>query len=110
MTSRPIRCNDSPGKTRADRYQITAPTWRDIGGQLGLSDFGPHTQDLIAVGLLQRSKALEGLQAGDLNAAMDQAHKVWDAVPGRGEQYGVMSPDEFKRRYQSALQAYQKAK
>lgn len=35
--------------TAAGMYQVTIDTWREMGGKMDLSDFGPETQDLIAV-------------------------------------------------------------
>lgn len=44
----------SHGSTAAGMYQITKETWRDHGVRaMGLTDFNPETQDLIAVEMLR---------------------------------------------------------
>ena len=44
--------------TAAGMYQITRPTWRHHGAKLGLTDFSPRTQDLIAVEILRDRKSV----------------------------------------------------
>lgn len=67
--------------TAAGMYQITVDTWRDHGGKMGLTDFSPKTQDLIAVEMLRSLGVIDNIEAGDIASAMAQAAKKWAALP-----------------------------
>jgi muramidase (phage lysozyme) len=67
--------------TAAGMYQITIDTWRDHGGKMGLTDFTPKTQDLIAVEMLRSLGVIDNIIAGDIAGAMPQAAKKWAALP-----------------------------
>lgn len=72
--------------TAAGRYQITKANWTENGiEKMGLTDFSPHTQDLIAVEGLRQAKAIEAVLDGDLNNAISKAAKTWNSMPlGKG--------------------------
>lgn len=72
--------------TAAGRYQITKANWTENGiKKMGLTDFSPHTQDLIAVEGLRQAKAIEAVLEGDLNNAISKAAKTWNSMPlGKG--------------------------
>jgi len=101
-----------PGKgsdhktTAAGAYQITIDTWKDHGIKvMGLSDFSPGTQDLIAVNILRRLKALDALIDGNFSGAMNQASKPWAALaqgPGEGNRY----PKQPYKPYDQCLAKY----
>ena len=80
-----------PGKggvtTAAGLYQITKPTWHDHGEDgMGLTDFTPETQDLIAVSILRRRGVIEKIKEGDVEAGVSQASRQWAALPkGHGQ-------------------------
>jgi muramidase (phage lysozyme) len=67
--------------TAAGMYQITIATWRNHGGKMGLTDFTPKTQDLIAVEMLRSLGVIEQIKAGDIAGAMPQAARWWAALP-----------------------------
>jgi muramidase (phage lysozyme) len=77
--------------TAAGMYQITIGTWRDHGGKkMGLTDFTPRTQDLIAVDLLRHLGIIEKIKVGDIAGAMPKAAGRWSALPegpGRRNHY-----------------------
>lgn len=77
--------------TAAGMYQITIDTWRDHGGKnMGLTDFTPRTQDLIAVDLLRHLGIIDKIKAGDIAGAMSKAAGRWSALPegpGRPNHY-----------------------
>jgi muramidase (phage lysozyme) len=69
------------------RYQIIADTYDGLSAELGTKDFSPHTQDLMAVRLLESTGALKPLLAGDIAAAIHAASPQWNALekgPGKG--------------------------
>ena len=78
-------CSRYPGygkrRSPSGRYQILAQTYDGLSKQLGLTDFSPHTQDLMAVHLLHERGALKPLLAGDLDAALPWASRAWAALP-----------------------------
>jgi muramidase (phage lysozyme) len=95
------KCNDpwrftdfsthpGPGRggrvTAAGRYQETIATWREMAAKMGLSDFSPETQDLVAVEILRTIGVLDDIERGDLAAALDKASHRWSSLPqGKGK-------------------------
>jgi muramidase (phage lysozyme) len=67
--------------TAAGMYQITVDTWRQFGGKMGLTDFTPDTQDLIAVDMLRTIGVIDKIKAGDVAGAMPKAALKWAALP-----------------------------
>lgn len=71
--------------TAAGMYQENIDTWREMGGNMGLSDFTPETQDLVAVEILRIIKAIDKIKAGDISGALDKASHRWSSLPqGKG--------------------------
>lgn len=72
-----------PGKggktTAAGMYQINIATWRDHAGKMGLTDFTPKTQDLIAVEILRSIGVIDKIKTGDVAGAMPRAAVKWAA-------------------------------
>jgi len=83
------------GKTSAaGMYQINLATWKDMGGRMGLTDFSPHTQDLIAVEIFRVEKAIGSIVDGDLETALSRCSGRWAALPqGKGK------PGRYKQPY-----------
>lgn len=77
--------------TAAGMYQITNETWRDHGiNGMGLHDFAPATQDLIAVSVMRRAGAIDALIDGNFKKAMEYASHPWAALskgPGLPNRY-----------------------
>ena len=67
--------------TAAGMYQITVDTWRQFGGKMGLTDFTPNTQDLIAVDMLRTIGVIDKIKVGDVAGAMPKAALKWAALP-----------------------------
>ena len=66
-----------PGKdghtTAAGLYQINKTAWIEHGKKaMGLDDFSPHTQDLIAVEGIRFRHAIDSVVAGDIKPAIDK--------------------------------------
>lgn len=70
--------------TAAGRYQIRLPTWRDVNRTLVLPDFSPSSQDRAALELIRRNGALELVDGGMFDMAVDRVRKVWASLPGSG--------------------------
>lgn len=94
------------GSTAAGRYQITIATWRDHGVKgMGISDFSPHTQDLIAVSILKRAGAVQPLLVNDFKNAMEKASGPWAALEKGPEQGNRHPPQPFKK-YEDIREKY----
>lgn len=91
--------------TAAGMYQITVDTWREHGGKMGLTDFSPKTQDLMAVEMLRSVGVIDKIKAGDIAGAMGPTAVKWAALPkgpGQGNQYPAqpfVKYEEFLRNY-----------
>ncbi len=94
--------------TAAGMYQITRPTWQHHGGKLGLDDFSPRTQDLIAVEILRSLGVIEAVKAGHIGGVMPKVARTWAALPkgpGQCNHYPhqrYMKFDDFLTAYLSA--------
>ena len=94
--------------TAAGMYQITRPTWRHHGAKLGLQDFSPRTQDLIAVEILRSLGVIESIKAGEIDAVMPRVARTWAALPkGPGE--GNHYPHQRHVSFDTFLEAYREA-
>lgn len=101
-----------PGKggttTAAGMYQINIATWRDHGAKMGLTDFTPRTQDLIAVEILRSIGVIEKIKAGDVAGAMPRAAVKWAALP-KGPGLTSAHPDQPFTTYEEFFRNYQAA-
>lgn len=94
--------------TAAGMYQINKATWHAHGdGRMGLTDFSPETQDLIAVSILRELGVIDKIKDGDIEAALLQASKPWAALPkGPGQSGRYNQPhvnfEDFESAYKAA--------
>lgn len=74
----------SPGcvSTAAGRYQIIRPTWLKCQAALNLPDFTAASQDAAAVYLIKKRGALDDVQNGNIEAAIQKCSKEWASLPG----------------------------
>lgn len=94
--------------TAAGMYQINIGTWREHGGKMGLTDFTPKTQDLIAVDILRSVGVIDQIKAGNIAAAMPKASYRWAALPqgpGKAGRY----PKQHSVSYEDFVAAYKAA-
>lgn len=79
-----IKLGLKPGcvSTAAGRYQITCPTWLGWKSVLALNDFGKIAQDDVAVQILKKQGALDLINVGRLEDAIDRCHPIWASLPG----------------------------
>lgn len=83
--------------TAAGMYQINKATWQDHGERrMGLTDFKPETQDLIAVSMLRGLGVIDKIEGGDIEAGVSQASKQWAALPMGPRQAGRHSQPYVK--------------
>jgi muramidase (phage lysozyme) len=94
--------------TAAGMYQITIATWRQHGGKMGLPDFSPTTQDLIAVEILRSLRIIDKIRSGDIAGAIGPAARTWAALP-MGPGLGNAHPPQPFVKYEDFFHTYQAA-
>lgn len=90
--------------TAAGMYQITVDTWRQHGGAMGLTDFSPKTQDLMAIELLRSVGVTDKIVSGEIAGAMGPAAVKWSSLPmgpGLGNHYPAQPFVKYEIFYQS---------
>ncbi|QOY96482.1 glycoside hydrolase family 104 protein [Massilia sp. UMI-21] len=91
--------------TAAGMYQITRPTWEHHGGKLGLRDFSPRTQDLIAVEILRSLGVIELIKEGRIVEVMPKAARIWAALPKGPGQANHYPPQRYMQ-FENFLSAF----
>jgi len=77
-----VTINGTPNSA-AGKYQINDKAWEQWGKtELGLTDFSPHTQDLIATRILIDKGVIALIDKGDIAGAALRAGAVWASIPG----------------------------
>lgn len=70
--------------TAAGRYQILARFFDAYKASLKLPDFGPVSQDQIAVQMIREQKAYDDVMAGRIDVAIEKCKNIWASLPGAG--------------------------
>jgi muramidase (phage lysozyme) len=76
--------NEELTSTAAGRYQVLARYFDAYRRQLNLADFGPASQDAIAVQLIRECGALQDIEAGRFDSAVTKCRSRWASLPGAG--------------------------
>ncbi|WP_293766371.1 glycoside hydrolase family 104 protein [uncultured Aquitalea sp.] len=74
--------NKSLNSTAAGRYQQLHLYWPHYKALLKLPDFGPISQDTLAIQLFKEQGALTLIQAGDFAGAINKIKNIWASMPG----------------------------
>jgi muramidase (phage lysozyme) len=86
----------------AGAYQFLARTWDEMSALYGLKDFSPINQDIAAVGLIHRRRALADVIEGRFHEAVRKCAAEWASLPE--------SPhDQPTRTYWEAFAVYEAA-
>lgn len=88
--------------TAAGRYQLLRRYYDAYKKTLGLKDFSPLSQDLIALQQIRERRALPLIQAGKVEEAIKAVRKTWASLPGAG--YG-----QHEHKFADLLAVYRKA-
>lgn len=88
--------------TAAGRYQILERYFDAYRVQLNLPDFGPASQDAIAVQLIRECRALADIEAGRFDAAIRKCASRWASLPGAGYQQHENRLDDLRTAYVAA--------
>lgn len=70
--------------TAAGRYQLLVRYWDHYRQQLGLPDYGPVSQDRVAIQQIRERRALADIQAGRIEEAIRKCRNIWASLPGAG--------------------------
>lgn len=70
--------------TAAGRYQLLARYFDHYKRVLGLPDFGPDSQDAIALQQIKEQEALEDIESGHFQIAVARCCNIWASLPGAG--------------------------
>ena len=70
--------------TAAGRYQILARYADHYMRELRLRDFGPLSQDRIAIQMIRECRALDDVEAGRFAEAIHKCKSRWASLPGAG--------------------------
>lgn len=70
--------------TAAGRYQQLQRYWPHYRDLLKLPDFGPTSQDKLALHLVKERGALADVHAGRVQAAITKCRNIWASLPGAG--------------------------
>ncbi len=88
--------------TAAGRYQILARYYDVYKKQLGLPDFSPASQDKIAIQLIKECKAVDDIEAGRIESAINKCRSRWASLPGAGYGQHEHKIDVLVARYKMA--------
>ena len=88
--------------TAAGRYQLLARYWDAYRKQLGLLEFTPTAQDLVAIQQIRERGALQLIKDGKIEAAVARVSNIWASLPGAG--YG-----QHEQKIQNLVAAYARA-
>lgn len=88
--------------TAAGRYQLLRRYFDAYSKTLGLKDFSPLSQDLIALQQIRERRALPLIQAGKITEAIAAVRNIWASLPGAG--YG-----QHEQKVSDLLAVYRKA-
>lgn len=77
--------------TAAGRYQVLEKYYDHYRMQLGLPDFGPESQDAIAIQLIRECRAMPFIEIGDFDKAVTLCSSRWASLPAAG--YGQHEND-----------------
>lgn len=98
-----MRVVNGANHSAAGAYQFVIGTWNYLAPMIGVSDFSPRSQDLMAVELLARLGALPYILQNNIAGAIDRANGTngWASLPGGSQSRG--------RTLASALAEYNRA-
>jgi muramidase (phage lysozyme) len=88
--------------TAAGRYQLLARYFDTYRSQLRLPDFGPESQDAIAVQQIREQGALADIEAGHVQIAVGKVCDIWASLPGSRYGQHTNSMSSLENAYEAA--------
>ena len=93
--------------TAAGRYQFLEDTWDGIQSNLNLSNFSPENQDLAAVELIKGQDAIDEVESGNFEEAIEAVNDQWASLPGSPYGQPTKSLEELQGVYEVSLRKYE---
>ena len=98
----------STSSSASGRYQIMDFTWNEEKAKLGLKDFSPVSQDLVALSRILMRGGLDELLKGDIRGAINATRKEWASFPGANYPgQGMKRMEDLLKVYDQSLRQYQ---
>lgn len=94
-----IRTSPLLQSTAAGRYQLLYRYWKVYKVQLGLADYGPVSQDAVALQQMKEKHAIEMVLAGNIEGAIQACSNIWASFPGNSYGQGGHSMDVLLAKY-----------
>jgi len=82
FAAHPNVLNKALDSTAAGRYQLLHRYWVSYQKMLNLPDFGPLSQDRIALQQIRECNALADIDAGNFAHAVALCSRIWASLPG----------------------------
>ena len=79
-----VKLSASLESTAAGRYQQLYHNWVAYRAMLNLPDFGPTSQDMIAVQQIKEAGAMQDIELGNFNDAIAKCAHLWASFTGAG--------------------------
>jgi len=79
-----VKVREGLWSTAAGRYQVLERFFDHYRVTLGLPDFGPDSQDKIALQLIKECGALSLIDLGQIEPAIKKCRSRWASFPGAG--------------------------
>ncbi len=100
-----IRVDPLLTSTASGRYQLLYRYWPVYRVQLGLPDFGPLSQDLVAIQQIKERKAFGQILLGNIEAAISLCSPIWASLPGNDYGQGGKTVAELMELWGTLVQA-----
>ena len=94
--------NRAMNSTAAGRYQLLHRYFKPYRDLLLLPDFGPASQDAIALQQVKECHALHDIEDGNIELAVGKCRRIWASFPGAG--YG-----QHENKMEALLAAFEAA-
>lgn len=88
--------------TAAGRYQLLQRYFDAYKKQLGLKDFSPASQDVIALQQIKERRALADIETGHFADAVAKCKNIWASLPGAGYGQHENALDKLQAAYVAA--------
>lgn len=91
--------NVAINSTAAGRYQLLHRFWSYYKHLLMLTDFGPSSQNSVAIQQIKESQALADVNAGNVESAVFKCSHIWASLPGNTYKQHQNKIDDLKDVY-----------
>lgn len=76
--------NKECNSTAAGRYQLLHRWWVAYKHELSLPDFSPASQDAVATQQITECHAIDDINDGNVESAINKCAHIWASLPGAG--------------------------